>query len=87
MVVDGATGGAGDGLSLPSSPWSGSSTEVKPIGGHVSNPPTTGTMPVATAIGGGKLIFPGISLDGGEPVTADDAIWRRRSWRELMNDL
>ena len=29
----------------------------------------------------------GITLNGGEPTTADDAIWRRRSWRELMNGL
>ena len=87
MVIDGATGGAGDGLSLPSSPWSTSSTRIKPVGGHVANAPTTGTMPVATVIGGGKLIFPGITLDGGEPATANDAIWRRRSWRELLDDL
>jgi type IV pilus assembly protein PilY1 len=87
MVVDGATGGAGDGLSMPSSPWPASSSRIKPIGGHVSNPPITGTVPVASLMGGGKLVFPGITLDGGESATADDAIWRRRSWRELMNDL
>ena len=87
MVVDGATGGAGDGLSLPSSLWSASSSKVKPVGSHVSNSPITGTVPVATLVGGGKLVFPGISLNGGESATADDAIWRRRSWRELMNDL
>jgi type IV pilus assembly protein PilY1 len=87
MVVDGATGGAADGLSMTTSPWSAESTKIKPVGGHVSNPPATGAVPVATVIGGGKLIFPGISLHGGEPAHADDAIWRRRSWRELMNDL
>jgi len=87
MVIDGATGGAGDGLLLPSSPWSSNSTRIKPVGGHVANPPTTGTVPVATVIGGGKLLFPGLTLDDGAPAHADDAIWRRRSWRELMNDL
>jgi len=87
MIVDGATGGAADGLSLSFSPWSADSAIIKPVGGHISNPPTTGTVPVATAIGGGKLIFPGMALDGGSPATAGDAIWRRRSWRELMNDL
>jgi len=87
MIVDGATGGAGDGLSLPSSPWSVGSANIKPVGGHVSNPPSVGALPVATVIGGGKLIFPSITLNGGEPTTADDAIWRRRSWRELMNGL
>ena len=87
MVIDGATGGAGDGLSLPSSPWSSGSIKIRSVGGHVANPPMTGTLPVTTVIGGGKLIFPGITLNGGEPAHADDAAWRRRSWRELMNDL
>jgi type IV pilus assembly protein PilY1 len=87
MVVDGATGGAGDGLSMPSSPWMAGSTRIKPVGGHIDNPPIAGTVPVVSSMGGGKLVFPGIALEGGKPFTADDAIWRRRSWRELMNDL
>jgi type IV pilus assembly protein PilY1 len=87
MVVDGATGGAGDGLAMQSSPWLAGSGKIKPVGGRIGNPPATGTVPVVSLVGGGKLIFPGIALEGGEPFTADDAIWRRRSWRELMNDL
>jgi type IV pilus assembly protein PilY1 len=38
-------------------------------------------------IGGGKLLIPGLELQGGGNLNLDDAIWRRRSWRELNNDL
>lgn len=84
MIVDAGTGGAGDGLPLATATaWS---TGVKSIGGRVVNPPTGGSVPVATSIGGGKLIFPGINLKGGGTVSGNDAIWRRRSWRELLNN-
>lgn len=89
LIVDAATGGAGDGLSLGPSSWAGTGTDsntYKAVGGLVDNPPTGGSVPVATSIGGGKLIFPGINLTGGGTLTGDDAIWRRRSWRELNND-
>jgi type IV pilus assembly protein PilY1 len=89
LIVDAGTGGAGDGLSVGPSSWAGTGTDTntyKAVGGLVDNPPTGGSVPVATSIGGGKLLFPGINLTGGGSLTGSDAIWRRRSWRELNND-
>jgi type IV pilus assembly protein PilY1 len=85
IVIDATTGGAGDGLGLGPSTWSSGGATFTAVGGIVTNPPTGGTVPVATAVGGGKLLFPGMSLTGGGTLTGDDAIWRRRSWRELNN--
>lgn len=90
LVVDAATGGSGDGLSNPSmgsSSWYGTAgKDTKVAGGRVKNPPTGGTLPVAATVGGGSLLVPGVELDSGGSFTIDDAIWRRRSWRELNND-
>lgn len=86
MVINAATGGSGGGLSNPGvAAWSGSSP-IRVVGGRVNNPPTGGSLPVAAGIGGGQLLIPGLSLVGGGGVSIDDAIWRRRSWRELLND-
>ena len=85
MVLDAATGGSGGGLSQPSvSGWSGSST-FRGVGGRVNNPPTSGSLPLAAQVGGGSLLAPGLGLTGGGVLGIDDAIWRRRSWRELNN--
>lgn len=88
MVMNAATGGADGGLSSPSGPtsWGTGVTGVSVVGGLVNNPPTGGSVPVATIIGGGKLLIPGLQLKGGGTLGIDDAIWRRRSWRELTND-
>ncbi|MEP6898169.1 MAG: PilC/PilY family type IV pilus protein [Rhodanobacter sp.] len=86
LVIDATTGGAGDGLSIGPSSWSSGGVTFKAVGAIVTNPATGGTVPVATSIGGGKLIFPGVNMNGGGTITGDDAIWRRRSWRELNND-
>jgi type IV pilus assembly protein PilY1 len=88
MVMNAATGGADGGLSSPSGPttWGTGVTGVSVVGGLVNNPPTGGSVPVATVIGGGKLLIPGLQLKGGGTLGIDDAIWRRRSWRELNND-
>ena len=86
MVLDAATGGSGVGLTSPGySSWSGSSP-YRLVGGIVDNPPTSGTVPVATVVGGGSLLTPGISLTGGGTLTIPDAVWRRRSWGALDND-
>lgn len=86
MVINAATGGSGDGLSNPGvAAWSGSSI-YRVVGGRVNNPPTSGSLPVAASLGGGQLLLPGLNLIGGTGVTIDDAIWRRRSWRELYNN-
>lgn len=85
MVLNAATGGSGGGLSQPSvSGWSGSSV-YRVVGARVNNPPTGGSLPLATKVGGGSLLAPGLSLTGGGVLGIDDAIWRRRSWRELNN--
>ncbi|MHB1058357.1 MAG: pilus assembly protein [Rhodanobacter sp.] len=90
MVVDAATGGSGDGLSYPSlgdSTWYGTAgANTKVAGARVKNPPTGGTLPVASLVGGGGLMIPGVELASGGTFKIDDAIWRRRSWRELTND-
>lgn len=85
IVIDATTGGAGDGLGLGPANWTSGGASFTAVGGLVTNPPTGGTVPVATAVGGGKLLFPGMTLTGGGTLTGDDAIWRRRSWRELNN--
>lgn len=86
MVFNAATGGSGGGLSSPSGPGSWGKSGINVVGGLVNNPPTGGSVPVATVIGGGTLLVPGLSLKGGGTLGIDDAIWRRRSWRELNND-
>jgi type IV pilus assembly protein PilY1 len=88
MVLNAATGGSGGGLSGPPGPttWGTGVTGVSVVGGLVNNPPTGGSVPVATVIGGGKLLIPGLQLQGGGNLNIDDAIWRRRAWRELDND-
>ena len=89
MVLDAATGGSGGGLSGPGAPtngWGTGVTGVSVVGGLVNNPPTGGSVPVASVIGGGKLLIPGLQLQGGGNLNIDDAIWRRRAWRELNNE-
>ncbi len=86
MVFNAATGGSGGGLSGPAAPTGGWATGVSTVGGRVNNPPTGGSVPVASVIGGGKLLVPGLELQGGGNLNIDDAIWRRRAWRELNND-
>ncbi|MGN6656596.1 MAG: hypothetical protein ACTHJ9_14805, partial [Rhodanobacter sp.] len=86
MVLNAATGGSGGGLSGPPGPSSGWATGVKTVGGLVNNPPTGGSVPVASVISGGTSFIPGLELQGGGPLSIDDAFWRRRSWRELNND-
>jgi len=86
IIVDAGTGGAGSGAGLGPSSWVSGGNTFTSVGGIISNPPTGGSVPVATSIGGGSLIFPGITLTGGGTLTGGDAIWRRRSWRELLNN-
>lgn len=85
MVIDATTGGSGGGLSGPAGPSGWSAKGISLVGGLVNNPPTGGSVPVATVIGGGTLLIPGLQLKGGGNLNIDDGIWRRRSWRELIN--
>ncbi len=88
MFVDAATGGAASGVDFGSiSGWPSGFTQA---GALVKNPPTGGFLPVATAVGGGQIYLPGLTLEGGSQAgktpSAGAPIWRRRSWRVLNND-
>jgi type IV pilus assembly protein PilY1 len=86
MFVDAATGGAAAGVSFGSNP-SGWPNGYQQAGALVKNPPTGGFLPVATAVGGGKVYLPGLTLlDDTTTPSAGAPIWRRRSWRVLNND-
>ncbi|MGO4699669.1 pilus assembly protein [Dyella sp. 2RAB6] len=84
MVVNAATGGANGGLSAPGvSAWNGAGKYV--VGGRVNDPRTTGTVPLVTAVGGGSVLVPGLKLTGSNHVlNINDALWRRRSWRQII---
>ncbi|HST28933.1 MAG TPA: PilC/PilY family type IV pilus protein [Rudaea sp.] len=82
MAVNAAMGG-------PLNPPSSTGGTVA-VGSEVTNPPATGGGAVISPIGGGSVIIPGVgkigttdplNIDGGLP------IWRRTSWRELLNNL
>jgi len=82
MFVDATTGGAGGGVS--------SLGGGNYVGARVDNVRTSGTLQVATNVGGGKAFLPGITLTGKKSGTSasmsgDSPIWRRRSWSVLNN--
>jgi type IV pilus assembly protein PilY1 len=87
MVVDASTGGSGGGLAGPLvSGWGGSRpSDTSVVGGRVDNPRTNGSVPLVTTIGGGNILIPGLKLSGGNVLNINDAIWRRRSWRQVDN--
>lgn len=80
MLVDATSGGAGMGVSsLGGIPY---------VGARVNNVRTSGTVPVTTTVGGGKTLFPGLTLTGKannatQPLSGDAPLWRRRSWSIL----
>lgn len=82
MAVDAATGGPGTSI------WSGGAGGAGYVGGLVNQPHSSGTLPVASMIGGGKLILPGLHLKNGLelPFSFGSPLWRRRSWSVLTPD-
>lgn len=58
-------------------------------GGRITNAPTSGTMPIASALGGIRAFLPGTmfstpdSPTGIGPASIDQPAWRRRSWQEI----
>lgn len=87
MVVDASSGGSGGGLAGPPvSGWGGGNPgDTSVVGGRVDNPRTNGSVPLVTTIGGGNILIPGLKLSGGNVLNINDAIWRRRSWRQVNN--
>jgi type IV pilus assembly protein PilY1 len=86
MVLDAATGRAGDGVDFGTiADWPAGYTQA---GARVVNPPTGGFLSAAVAMGGGRLYVPGVKLekDPDKAFSFGDSIWRRRSWRELNHD-
>ncbi|QRN52220.1 pilus assembly protein [Dyella caseinilytica] len=82
IAIDAATGGQGNAVSVGG---------VSYAGGVVNQARTTGTLPMAATIGGGRLVFPGIGLKsqtGGLdiPLRLASPLWRRRSWYALNPD-
>ncbi|MBS0302908.1 MAG: hypothetical protein JSR16_12185 [Proteobacteria bacterium] len=62
------------------------------VGAEVLNPPATGGSAVISPIGGGSVIIPGVGIIGGNGnssfnISGGLPIWRRTSWRELLNNL
>lgn len=81
MFVDANTGGADSGVSsVGGSPY---------VGARVNNVRTSGSIPVTTVVGGGKVLLPGVPLTGSknpdQPFTGDAPVWRRRSWSVINN--
>jgi type IV pilus assembly protein PilY1 len=84
MAVNAATGG-------PVNPPSTSGGAVV-VGALVVNPPATGGAAVISPVGGGTAIIPGVGIFGGGgnssfSINGGLPIWRRTSWRELLNNL
>jgi type IV pilus assembly protein PilY1 len=86
MVVNAVTGGSGGGISGPEvDGWGGGgASDTSIVGGRIDNPRTGGSLPLVTKVGGGAVLVPGSKLDSGEVFKIDDAVWRRRSWREVV---
>jgi len=85
LVLDAATGGAGSGVDTGTASFS---PGYSGNGGFVTNVSITGGSAVATGGGGGKLTVVGVTSPDPKnknPFNIGDAVWRRRSWRELNN--
>ncbi len=83
MAINALTGGPGDAIA--------SFGGVPYVGAMVNQTQVTGTLPMASAIGGGKLLLPGVTLKGKKadldsPFSFDSPIWRRRSWSVLTQE-
>jgi type IV pilus assembly protein PilY1 len=80
MAVDALTGGPG------STVWSFGG--IAYAGAVINQAPSAHMLPVATIMGGGKLLLPGVSLKGKKvdldlPLSFGSPLWRRRSWSVL----
>lgn len=54
------------------------------VGARISNARTSGSLPLVSALGGGQVYLPGLTVaPGNNPLSIDAPIWRRRSWQEI----
>ena len=86
MAVDASSGGP---AVVPPGTPSGSAVVV---GAEVTNPPAVGSSVVVSPIGGGSVIIPGVGIVGGGTngsftINGGLPVWRRTSWRELLNNI
>ena len=78
LALNAATGGSAGVSSLGG---------VYTAGGRTTGARTSGSLPVVSALGGGKAYLPGsIITPSNAPMSIDVPIWRRRSWRVLNSD-
>lgn len=85
MVIDASTGGAAQGVDFGNvAGWPAGYTQA---GARVTNPPTGGFLPATVTMGGGQVYVPGVSIekDPSKTFSFGDTVWRRRSWRALVN--
>lgn len=93
MLINATTGGAAEGFYVGDvDGWSG---DYQQVGARVTNIPTGGFLPITVGMGGGVDYVPGVSIDGNSGGSGDgskdknfsfsDTVWRRRSWRALIN--
>ncbi|GLQ46403.1 hypothetical protein GCM10007862_14540 [Dyella lipolytica] len=80
MAVDALTGGPGSAVA--------SFGGIAYAGAVINQAPGAHMLPVATIMGGGKLLLPGVSLKGKKgnldlPLSFGSPLWRRRSWSVL----
>jgi type IV pilus assembly protein PilY1 len=86
MAVNASTGGP---AVIPPGTTAGSAVVV---GAEVNNPPAVGSSVVVSPVGGGSVIIPGVGVVGGGTngsftINGGLPVWRRTSWRELLNNL
>lgn len=79
LALNATTGGSAGMSSLGGWPTAGA---------RINSARTSGSLPVVSALGGGKAYLPGATLapSSSAPISLDAPIWRRRSWRVLMHD-
>jgi type IV pilus assembly protein PilY1 len=79
LALNATTGGSAGMSSLGGWPTAGA---------RINDSRTSGSLPVVSALGGGRAYLPGATLApaSSAPISVDAPIWRRRSWRVLMHD-
>jgi type IV pilus assembly protein PilY1 len=87
LVVDTQNGGPADGTPPVGSGGALPPGSTQVVGTETLFPPLVGDIPVVTQVGGGRPVLPGLTPDGVTPIAITDSYWRRRSWRDLFDDL